>query len=200
MRTLLLCLIGLATLPAHGEPCVDCHAGAPQKSWVLSKHGVIAKLEAGRERRRAPDCAGCHVVEAATPTAPHYGGKSNREQARQAAQDSCRTCHSPRYLAEQDAATRRGLAIGDMKRREAEALLEAARGEADGAQLAPIEKLFTVLRDEDMRHLRLGLAHQSPDYQWWLGQAALDGSLLRIKGAIGELRRGRAIATSPSTK
>ena len=42
------------------------------------------------------------------------------------------------------------------------------------------------------------LAHQSPDYQWWLGQAALDGSLLRIKGALGEARRSRAMAAAGS--
>lgn len=195
MRTLVLCLIWFAALPAQGKSCIDCHGDSAKKSWALSKHGVIATLEAGRERRRAPDCAGCHAIEAATPTVPHYGGKASREQARAAAQDSCRACHSPRYTTEQNAAAQRGLDIAQMKRREAAALIEAARKESGGPELARIEALYAELQG-NLRNLRLGLGHQSPDYQWWLGQAALDGSLLRIKGALGEVRRGRAIATT----
>jgi hypothetical protein len=187
----------LVALPAAGKTCVECHAGSAERSWALSKHGVIDRIEAGRERRRAPDCAGCHVVEAQAPTAQHYAAKRTRAQAREAATESCRACHSPRYTTEQNAAAQRGLAIGEMKRREAEALVEAARKETAGEELARIEKLFATLRDKNLRDLRLGLAHQSPDYQWWLGQAALDGSLLRIKGALGEVRRNRATATTP---
>jgi mono/diheme cytochrome c family protein len=197
MRALGLFLLWLVALPAASKTCVECHAGSAERSWALSKHGVIDRIEAGRERRRAPDCAGCHVVEAQAPTAQHYAAKRTRAQAREAATESCRACHSPRYTTEQNAAAQRGLAIGEMKRREAEALVEAARKETAGEELARIEKLFATLRDKNLRDLRLGLAHQSPDYQWWLGQAALDGSLLRIKGALGEVRRNRATATTP---
>jgi hypothetical protein len=94
-------------------------------------------------------------------------------------------------VAEQFAAAQRGLALGEMKRREAEALAEVARKEVTGQELAHIDTLLTTLRNENLRDLRLGLAHQSPDYQWWLGQAALDGSLLRIKGVLGEARRSQ---------
>lgn len=194
MRVLALFLIWIVAFPASGKACVECHAGAAERSWALSKHGVIARIEAGRERRRAPDCAGCHVVEAQTPTAQHYDAKRTRKQAREAATETCRACHSPRYATEQNAAAQRGLALGEMKRREAVALVEAARKETAGEELARIEKLLATLRDENLRDLRLGLAHQSPDYQWWLGQAALDGSLLRIKGALVEARRARAMA------
>jgi len=191
-----LWLLLLVALPAlAGKTCIDCHAGAAERSWALSKHGVIARIEAGRERRRAPDCTGCHALEAKAPAPNHYGRTLSRTQGREAARESCRACHSPRYTTEQNAAAARGLAIGEMKRREAEALLVTAREESSGAELARIEKLFATLRDEDLRHLRLGLAHQSPDYQWWLGQAALDGSLLRIKGTLGEARRTRAMTT-----
>ena len=76
--------------------------------------------------------------------------------------------------------------------------MEAARKETAGEELARIEKLFATLRDKNLRDLRLGLAHQSPDYQWWLGQAALDGSLLRIKGALGEARRLRLHTSTPA--
>ena len=189
MRVLALFLLWLAALPASGKACVECHAGAAERSWALSKHGVIAGIEARRERQRVPRCAGCHVVEAQAPMAQHYDAKRTRTLAREAATESCRACHSPRYTTEQNAAAQRGLALGEMKRREAEALVVAARKEASGETLARIESLFARLRDEDLRNLRLGLAHQSPDHQWWLGQAALDGNLLRIKGALGEARR-----------
>jgi hypothetical protein len=198
MRALTLFLLWLVALPAVAKTCIDCHAGSAERSWALSKHGVIVHIEAGRERRRAPDCAGCHIVEAQAPTATHYAGKHSRAQAREAATESCRACHSPRYTTEQNAAAQRGLALGEMKRREAEALVEAARKETAGEELARIEKLFATLRDKNLRDLRLGLAHQSPDYQWWLGQAALDGSLLRIKGALGEARRLRLHTSTPA--
>lgn len=202
MRALGLLLLWIVALPAAGKPCVDCHAGAAERSWALSKHGVIAGIEAGRERRRAPDCATCHLVEAKAPTAQHYSAKRTRAQAREAAMESCSACHSPRYATEQNAAAQRGLAIGEMKRREAEALVAVARTEISGEELAHVEKLFATLHDGNLRDLRLGLAHQSPDYQWWLGQAALDGSLLRIKGALGESRRLRqqsGVAAGPES-
>ena len=194
MRRLLWLLL-LTALPAMaGKTCVDCHAGAAERSYALSKHGVIAQIEAGRERRRTPDCAACHTFEAKAPAPQHYVKKTSRTEAREQATAGCGACHSPRYVTEQLAAAQRGLAIGEMKRREAEALVELARHEMTTTELAQVEKLFATLRDQNLRELRLGLAHQSPDYQWWLGQAALDGSLLRIKGTLGEARRSQAAA------
>jgi mono/diheme cytochrome c family protein len=190
-----LWLLLLTALPAlAGKSCIDCHTGAAERSYALSKHGVIARIEAGRERRRTPDCGDCHAFEAKAPAPRHYVKKTSRTEAREQATAGCGACHSPRYVTEQLAAAERGLAIGEMKRREAEALVELARKEMSTAELAQIEKLLATLRDENLRDLRLGLAHQSPDYQWWLGQAALDGSLLRIKGALGEARRSRLAA------
>jgi hypothetical protein len=190
-----LWLLLLAALPAlAGKTCVDCHAGAAERSWALSKHGVIARIEAGRERRRTPDCGACHTLEAKAPAPQHYVKKTSRQEAREQAMAGCGACHSPRYVTEQLAAAQRGLAIGEMKRREAEVLVDAARKEMNTMELAQIEKLLATLRDENLRDLRFGLAHQSPDYQWWLGQAALDGSLLRIKGVLGEARRSRLAA------
>jgi hypothetical protein len=190
-----LWLLLLAALPAlAGKTCVDCHAGAAERSYALSKHGVIARIEAGRARQRTPDCGGCHAFEAKAPAPQHYVKKTSRTEAREQATAGCGACHSPRYVTEQLAAAQRGLALGEMKRREAETLVELARKEMTATELAQIEKLLAGLRDENLRDLRLGLAHQSPDYQWWLGQAALDGSLLRIKGALGEARRSRLAA------
>jgi hypothetical protein len=69
----------------------------------------------------------------------------------------CGACHSPRYVTEQLAAAQRSLAIGEMK-------FNAARGELKGEELARIETLLTAMRDADLRNLRLGLGHQSPDH------------------------------------
>ena len=41
---------------------------------------------------------------------------------------------------------------------------------------------------ELLRNLRLGAGHQSPDYQWWHGQPALDGDLIRIRNAVSRAR------------
>jgi len=48
---------------------------------------------------------------------------------------------------------------------------------------------------QHLRNVYLGAAHQSPDYQWWHGQPALDGDLLRIKSLIGELLRNKNLET-----
>lgn len=191
-------LLLLATLPAlAGQTCVDCHAGAAERSYALSKHGVIARIETGQTRQRAPDCVGCHAFEAKAPAPMHYATEQLRTAAREQAASGCGSCHAPRYVTEQQGAAQRALAIGEMKRREAEAVVETARKELMGEDLARIEKLLVTLRNKDLQHLRLGLAHQSPDYQWWLGQAALDGSLLRIKGVLGEARRSQVAQTTP---
>lgn len=189
-----------APIPGTGA-CLECHAGPAEKTYALSKHGVIARLDAGRARgaatARAPTCATCHPAEASRPVVPHHANPPAREQARGATADACRACHAPRYVAAQLDAAARALAIGEMKRREAHALVDTARHEADPATLGRIEVLYAALVSADLRSLRLGLGHQSPDDQWWLGQAALDGTLLRIKGALTEARRDTARATLP---
>jgi mono/diheme cytochrome c family protein len=193
-------LVALAvTLPAAAaQNCTDCHGGAAQRSYALSKHGVVARVEAGRERQRAPGCADCHRFEASAPAPAHYRDEVQRAQAREQAMSGCGACHAPRYVSEQLAAAKRSLAIGEMKLREAQAVATAARDELQGDALARIEALLAAMRDEHLRDLRLGLGHQSPDYQWWLGQAALDGSLLRIKGVLGEGRRARESCSVPA--
>ena len=196
MRAMIL-LLALVSLPAMaGKACVECHAGAAERSYALSKHGVIARIEAGRQRQRVPRCEICHEFEAKAPAPQHYVNAKARDQARQQAASACGGCHSPRYATEQFAAAQRTQAIGDMKLREAEAAAAAAGKELNREALSRIEKLLATMRGEHLRDLRLGLAHQSPDYQWWLGQAALDGDLLRIKGTLGEARRMQSMTRS----
>jgi hypothetical protein len=192
MRFAWLLALVLVLPAAAGQDCVDCHGGAAQRSYALSKHGVIARVEAGRKRQRAPGCADCHRFEAGAPAPRHYLKDGERTQARGQAAAGCGGCHAPRYVAEQLAAAQRSLALGAMKLKEARAAADAARGDLAPEVLAPVEALLARMRDEGLRDLRLGLGHQSPDYQWWLGQAALDGSLLRVKGALGEARRAGA--------
>ena len=78
--------------------------------------------------------------------------------------------------------------IGRMKLREAEALVKAAGKTYPEDALIPVRKRLEAMRAH-LRNVRLGVGHQSPDYQWWHGHPALDGDLLRIKGLIGRLRR-----------
>ena len=182
--------------PRHGNlavarksaACLSCH-GEPTtavRSYALSKHGVIAGLEASgwdfelplaEGNIRAPTCAYCHLHEANHGTDP------------ETARNACLDCHSPRYVDTLLASARRSLDIGRLKLDEAEA---AAAGQ--GIDLG--ERLRTM-REGPLAALRQGLAHQSPDHQWWLGQAALDGALLRVKAAIARHRRQRALSDKP---
>ncbi|HJM51924.1 MAG TPA: multiheme c-type cytochrome [Alphaproteobacteria bacterium] len=181
-------LHGALAAARQGQACVDCHGG-PKASLVhaytVSKHGVIAGLEAAEAdftlplaegNQRAPSCAYCHLHEA------DHGASAETAEA------ACLDCHSPRFVDTLLASARRGLAIGQLKFREAEAAAAAAA--AAGIDLGAELK---AMREGPLAALRQGLAHHSPDHQWWLGQAALDGALLRIKAAITRHRRRRAL-------
>jgi hypothetical protein len=52
------------------------------------------------------------------------------------------------------------------------------------------------------RHLanvRLGAGHQSPDYQWWHGQPALDGDLIRRREVVARAAREETGMSQAST-
>lgn len=53
--------------------------------------------------------------------------------------------------------------------------------------LQGIPVLVVRVQSLHLKNVCLGVGHQSPDYQWWHGQPALD--MPRIKGAVGELHR-----------
>ncbi len=55
-------------------------------------------------------------------------------------------------------------------------------------ELGLIKKQFTKMQ-QHLNNVYLGVVHQSPDYQWWHGQPALDGDLIKIKGLISDLKR-----------
>ena len=186
MRVHALALLSVALGVGASQPCAECHAQAV-RSYALSKHGVLARLHPGR----TPVCADCHP-QAARIAPIHLTHPGERAKARDEATALCRRCHSPRYVAEQLAFAERARAIGELKLAEAQAVLVAARAELPQEPLARLEADLVRMRTVSMVNLRLGLAHQSPDYQWWHGQAALDGDLLRIKGGLGDARRSLA--------
>jgi hypothetical protein len=197
--------------PAHdggvrarrGAICIDCHGGekAPAvHSHASSKHGVIVKLEgAGWDwtqplraaNYRAPDCAYCHLYAGGHDTRrllTKAGDPVASGSARDAARAVCYDCHAPRYVARQEDAGVRMQEIAWMKWREAEALLRDARTVHPEAELAEAMRLLARM-EAHVTNVRLGVAHQSPDYQWWHGQPALDGDLLRIKGELSRIQR-----------
>lgn len=192
----------------RGESCSQCHGGekgAVAHSYSSSKHGVINRIEARTTdwsrpleggNYRAPNCAYCHasggehrmenrMVESAA-------SDGAQRQARRQMGWVCQHCHAPRFVAEQQANGRQMAEFGEMKLREAKRLVETARQTYSAEQLTSMEQLYHEMEAETMKALRLGIGHQSPDYQWWHGHPALDGKLLRIKGELTRLIRGQA--------
>jgi len=100
----------------------------------------------------------------------------------------CQDCHSPRYITRLFENGEAMLEIARKKVREAEAVIEQAKKTFSEDQLVPAKKQFEKMQHH-FKNVHLGVGHQSPDYQWWHGQPALDGDLLRIKDSIGELHR-----------
>jgi hypothetical protein len=178
-------LLGSST--AHAAPpagrftetqCIACHgeASAEVRGWRLSKHGVLARISVPG---RTPGCVDCHTAEA------HRPADSERMKL------TCGRCHSPRYVETLRGNGARMVEVGRMKQREALTLLTEARARFPAEQLAAMEDHYRRLL-EHLRNLRLGVAHQSPDHQWWHGHPALDGDLLRLKGAYDDLVHRRA--------
>lgn len=157
------------------EGCLRCHGGKTGslgRSHLTSKHGVIVTLNSHRwdwtrplanADYRAPSCAYCHM---------HEGRHAGADPA-----TACLDCHSPRFAETMARAAERSVAVGGLKLKEG---LDAAASAPDTPGLEP---LLVRLR-ASYAALRAGAVHHSPDIQWWDGQAALDGDLLRIKSAI----------------
>lgn len=191
----------MAARARHNETCTLCHTTEETKSYQLSKHGVIATLEAAEwnfslplrdGNLRAPTCAYCHLHQGnhdagaiRLPLAPMEGAApvdgTTRAEARAA---PCRDCHSPRLVTTWFESGARLVEIGHMKVREAAAVVAQMNPNAERTQKA--HHFQKQMQDERLRHLNLGVGHQSPDHQWWHGHPALDGLLLRIKSLLSE--------------
>jgi hypothetical protein len=187
----------------QGAACVDCHGGAKSPtvhSYASSKHGIIAKLEGAdwdwtqplrAANYRTPNCAYCHMYAGEHDTRRLLANDSDpaaTTRARDAAKAVCYDCHAPRYIGRQDETSVRMLEIARMKWREGDALVQSARSTYSDVELAEALRLLARMQAH-VTNVRLGVAHQSPDYQWWHGQPALDGDLLRIKGELSRLGR-----------
>ncbi|MCP4701145.1 MAG: hypothetical protein GY862_30465 [Gammaproteobacteria bacterium] len=179
-------------LPAARQDaaCTGCHGGATEHSYAVSKHGVIVILEQtrwdwtaplARGNYRAPGCAYCHLHDG------DHGNTMDAARGRHVREWICGGCHAPRYVADQFAAGTQLLEIGRLKAEEAASI--AARHPQGPKALAETLELV----QKHLRHLRLGAGHHSPDYQWWHGQPALDGDLIRLRDAVARaLRRNDA--------
>lgn len=196
--------------------CMDCHGVEDSPvihSYTTSKHGILVRLEQDEwdwdhplalANYRAPGCSYCHMhngnhnVSASVRVWNAMEGTdaAERERVQDAMRAVCQECHSPRYITRLFDNGERMLDIGYMKVHEAAGVIEQAEGEFTGAELVAAREHFVRMQSLHLKNLYLGIGHQSPDYQWWHGQAALDGDLLRIKGALGELRRIPAGATA----
>lgn len=190
------------------DACVACHEKtnrAVVHSYTTSKHATIVKLEErewdwslplARGNYRAPGCAYCHLHAgghdtraAVTPWQPFQpGAASIPEPVAAKWQAICGECHAPRYVAEQAATGARMQEIARMKLREARATLTGRQELLTAEDRCELDILLGGMQAH-ARNVGLGIGHQSPDYQWWHGQPALDGDLLRIKGVVAERER-----------
>lgn len=189
------------------ESCSQCHGGekgAVVHSYASSKHGVINRIEARATdwnrplqpgNYRAPGCAYCHASggehRMETRMVRPAASENEQQSARRQMGWVCQHCHAPRFVAEQQANGVQMAELGEMKLREAEDVVRIAQDEFSGEQTVRIEELLESMKKKTLKALSLGIAHQSPDYQWWHGHPALDGLLLRIKGELTHLRRNR---------
>ncbi|MFZ1575915.1 MAG: multiheme c-type cytochrome [Chromatiaceae bacterium] len=167
--------------------CTGCHDGAVAHSYATSKHGVLVRigkpdwsLPLSRGNHRAPGCAYCHLHEA------DHGDTMDVTRSPPVRPWVCGACHAPRYVREQLEAGERLADIARLKVAEAQGI--ATRHPAGTDALAGLLESAA----QHLRNVRLGAGHQSPDYQWWHGQPALDGDLIRLRGAVAQALRERA--------
>lgn len=168
------------------QNCASCHEGPASHSYYTSKHGVINHLNKSRQdwkqplqrgKYRAPACSYCHLHNG------DHGDTMALDRGPELRPWICSGCHSPRYVREQLANGKRQLEIADLKLTEGVELIDSATdSQAD---------VLLKLRQNLIHHrnnVLYGVGHQSPDYQWWHGQPALDGDLIRIRDAINGLK------------
>ncbi|MCU7933541.1 MAG: hypothetical protein KZQ99_01510 [Candidatus Thiodiazotropha sp. (ex Dulcina madagascariensis)] len=177
------------------QSCMGCHEGAASHSYTTSKHGVINTLGEDKQdwrqslqpgRYRAPSCSYCHLHSG------DHGDTMAPGRGPEVRQWICSGCHSPRYVREQFANAKRQLEIADLKLIEGETLIASAGEDQNGA--------LSKLRQNLIRHRKnvlYGVGHQSPDYQWWHGQPALDGDLIRIRDSVLQARLDKLISDNP---
>ncbi len=195
---------GAAARARRNGTCRQCHPDTDPatRSYATSKHGLILQLETTQwdwtkplasANYRTPGCAYCHL-HAGEHDAGRIVPKASTAQA-ESLQVVCQDCHAPRYVRRWQVMGERMRELAAMKVREAEALVRQAAARFPPNALAPLRERLAQMR-RHARHVALGIGHQSPDDQWWHGQPALDGDLLRIKGLLSELERRRRLSAA----
>ncbi len=187
-----LCTMSIQVYAAEDQTCIDCHGGKRSPvvhSYTTSKHGVIMQLEQDSydwqqpltsANYRVPGCSYCHMQQ--------DGHNVNTASIA----SICKDCHAPRYIKALFANGEDMQEIARKKFREAYTLVTQAAEIFTYKQLEPARKIILAMK-QHLTNVKLGVGHQSPDYQWWHGQPALDGDLLRIKGYIGDLYRKKKL-------
>ncbi len=198
----------MASTARRDESCTGCHGGekAPvAHSYASSKHGTLMRIEKNTydwnqplasANYRAPGCGYCHMYRNnhdVSRTVRHdlmssKADDSAIEKVQDTTRAVCQDCHSPRYITRLLDNGEAMLVIARKKVREAKNVIEQAENDFSESQLKQAKNQFEKMQHH-LRNVHLGVGHQSPDYQWWHGQPALDGDLLRIKDSIGELHR-----------
>lgn len=170
--------------------CTACHAGPVTHSYGTSKHGVLVRigrpdwtLPLSRGNHRAPGCAYCHLHDR------DHGDTMAADRGPSVRDWVCGGCHAPRFVREQLAAGERLAEIARLKVAEAQGIAARHPGGADA-----VAGLLASVGGH-LRNVRLGAGHQSPDYQWWHGQPALDGDLIRLRDAVAQTLRQAAAET-----
>ncbi len=192
----------VVTKARQDQACVECHGGAKDPvvhSYSTSKHGALMRIGAKQEdwnkplsmaNYRVPGCAYCHMHagEHDVSNSVRQDIMQESEAVQDAARAVCMDCHSPRYISRLLENGEAMLEMARKKVREADSLIEQAETEFSVQQLLAVKQQRQKMQ-QHLVNVGLGAGHQSPDYQWWHGQPALDGDLLRIKGMISELRK-----------
>ncbi len=188
---------GSAATAREDQICTGCHEGPASHSYATSKHGIITRLAERRQdwqqplqrgNYRSPGCSYCHLHDR------DHGDTMASSQGPEVRHWICSGCHSPRYVREQFASGKRQLGIADLKLSEGETLIFSTN------ELEP--DMLLSLRQDLIRHRQnvlLGVGHQSPDYQWWHGQPAMDGDLIRIRDAINTVNRTESDARNTTS-
>ncbi len=195
---------GIAAKARRDETCVVCHGGkkAPVvHSYSSSKHGTLMQIEKNtydwnRPLRsanyRAPGCAYCHLQQNNHNVSMSIRKNLMSDEGVAVVQDNiravCQNCHAPRYISRLFENGEAMLEIARKKVREADALIKQAEKVLTDEELFAAKKQYEKMLSH-VENVYLGAGHQSPDYQWWHGQPALDGDLLRIKDSISEYYR-----------
>lgn len=174
--------------------CTSCHEGAVAHSYATSKHGVLVRIgrpdwsrPLQRGEQRAPGCTYCHLHDR------DHGDTMDAARGLEVREWVCAGCHAPRFVREQLDAGERLTAIADLKVAEAEQIAARHTAVADA-----VADLLSSTR-KHLRNVRLGAGHQSPDYQWWHGQPALDGDLIRLRDAVARATRQAAVPSQVET-